>query len=220
MRDLKEVRPGFLTCVPRLWQKIYDEMQRTVQRAGYVKQKLFEWAVSVGDQVRVLRNSEQPIPLWLRTKWTLAQSLVVNKVKAALGLDRAIMLGSGAGPLSPTVARFFGCLDLDIFEVYGSSETTGICSGNIPGKVRPGTVGVPLLGVHLRLGANGEVLVSGPNVAMGYYGDERATADAFRNGWLQFSVFVYIFIISFLYSLAVKSALEMWVNGIKMDGER
>jgi long-chain acyl-CoA synthetase len=105
-------------------------------------------------------------------------------VRAALGLDRARVVASGAAPIAPEVLRFFLALGLEICEVYGLSETTGATTCNRPGQARFGTVGTALPGVEVRLAGDGEILVRGDTVFTGYHRDPAATAAVLQDGWL------------------------------------
>src|SRR4029450_12203345 len=106
-----------------------------------------------------------------------ADRLIYSKLKPAIGLGRARLCVSGAPPIDPEVIEFFGGLDLPIHEVYGQSEDCGPTSFNLPGKTKLGTVGQPVPGVEVRIARDGESLVRGPNVFLGYYKDPAATAE-------------------------------------------
>jgi long-chain acyl-CoA synthetase len=109
---------------------------------------------------------------------------VLKKLKAALGLDRARSLLSGAAPIAPDVLAFFASIDLPVREIYGQSEDTGPTSCNLPGQTRTGSVGPALPGLEVKIDEDGEILIRGPNVFMGYYKEPEATAEALKDGWL------------------------------------
>jgi long-chain acyl-CoA synthetase len=109
---------------------------------------------------------------------------VISKIKQAIGFDRVTEMFSGAAPIAPDVLAFFASIDLPIQEIYGQSEDTGPTSCNLKGKTKLGTVGPPIPGLECRLADDGEILVRGPNVFMGYYKEPEATAEALRDGWL------------------------------------
>lgn len=102
----------------------------------------------------------------------------------AVGLSRARWAVVGAAPISPDVLRFFAGLGLTIWEVYGQSEDSGPTSCNVPGKVKLGSAGPPFPGVEVAIAEDGEVLVRGPNVFLGYYKDQAATEATLKDGWL------------------------------------
>jgi long-chain acyl-CoA synthetase len=117
-------------------------------------------------------------------QYQLADKLLLSKLKPALGLGRARICVSGAAPISRDVIEFFASLDIVIHEVYGQSEDTGPTSFNMPGATRFGTVGPALPGVEVKIAADGEILVKGPNVFLGYFKEPEATREALVDGWL------------------------------------
>jgi long-chain acyl-CoA synthetase len=141
------------------------------------------WAIATGERVADLRQAGRPVPARLAAGHALADRLVLSRVRAALGFDRARVLASGAAPIAPEVLRFFLALGLEICEVYGLSETTGATTFNRPGHARFGTVGTALPGVEVRLAEDGEILVRGATVFAGYHRDPAATAEVMRDGW-------------------------------------
>ena len=114
----------------------------------------------------------------------LADRLVFSKLRPAIGLGKARVCVSGAAPIAKEVLEFMASLGVVILEVYGQSEDTGPTSFNRPGKTRFGTVGPVIPGVEVKIAADGEILVKGPNVFLGYYKEAEATAEALVDGWL------------------------------------
>jgi long-subunit acyl-CoA synthetase (AMP-forming) len=115
----------------------------------------------------------------------IADPVVLRGMRRRVGLDRARFVLSGGAPLAGAVLEFFRDLGVPLYEVWGMSETAGVAIANPPGRVRPGTVGVPVPGVDARLAEDGELLVRGPLVADGYRADPVRTAEAFGpDGWL------------------------------------
>ena len=117
-------------------------------------------------------------------KYGIANRLIFSKVKPAVGLGRAKFCVTGAAPISGEILEFFSGLDVVVQEVYGQSEDTGPTSFNLPGKTRFGTVGPAVPGVEVKIAEDGEILVKGRNVFLGYYRDEAATAETLTDGWL------------------------------------
>jgi len=110
---------------------------------------------------------------------------VHDKVKAALGFDRARLLISGAAPIAPDKLRFFTGLDLVVRELYGQSEACGPSTLSLEGQTRLGSVGKALPGTEIRIDEDGEVLIRGPHIFQGYGGQPEATREALDNGWLR-----------------------------------
>ena len=184
IRDgLTSIRPTVLMSVPRLFEKLYIEVQRVVSQKPRPIQKLFRDALSVGKQVFDLRNAGKPLPLDLQLKYKLA-SRIINKVRKQAGLDRCRVAFAGGGPTSRELCYFFQSLGIDIYQGYGLTETSPICNVNIPGKNKLGTVGPPIPGVEVRIDEGGEILLRGPNIMKGYYNDPDSTAEAIdKEGW-------------------------------------
>ena len=101
-----------------------------------------------------------------------------------MGLDREHFLGSAAAPLPAAVSRFFGAMGMDIFELFGQTESTGVCTATIPGKTVPGAVGAALPGVEVAIAEDGEIVARGDNVFAGYFKDEAITNETLKDGWL------------------------------------
>ena len=182
--NLKDARPTVFFGVPRIWEKFHAALAAKLGALTGAKQKLVAWARSVCAEVNALRDRGAAVPRLLDVQYRLAQRLVIGKLKAALGLDRARVLISGAAPIAPDVLAFFASLDLPVQEIYGQSEDCGPTSFNLPGKTRLGSVGPPFPGIEVKLAEDGEILVRGPNVFMGYFKEPAATAEVLIEGWL------------------------------------
>jgi long-chain acyl-CoA synthetase len=120
----------------------------------------------------------------LAAQYRLADRLVFSKVKPLLGFSRVRVAVSGAAPIAKDVLEFFGGLDITIYEVYGQSEGSGPTTINRRGATRFGATGQVWPGSEVKLAGDGEILLKGPNVFMGYYKDAAATKDTLVDGWL------------------------------------
>ncbi len=182
--NLKEAQPTFFFGVPRIWEKFQSGIASKLEQAPPARRLVATTAMRIGKAVSARRNQgRMPHPL-LSAAHGLADKLVFSKIKHAVGLGRARYCVSGAAPIAPAVLEFFAGLDLVVHEVYGQSEDTGPTSITRPGNNRVGTVGPPIPGVQVRFGDDGEILVRGPNVFMGYFRDPAATAETLVDGWL------------------------------------
>jgi long-chain acyl-CoA synthetase len=182
--NIKEARPTAFFGVPRIWEKFHAALAAKLGELTGAKKLLLEWSRRVCGQVNGHRDRGEPIPRLLELQYKLANGLVIGKLKAALGFDRVRELFSGAAPIAPDVLAFFSSIDLPIHEIYGQSEDCGPTSCNLVGRTRLGTVGPPIPGVEVKLGDDGEILIRGPNVFLGYYKEPEATAEALKDGWL------------------------------------
>jgi len=182
--NIKESRPTVFFGVPRIWEKFHAVLAAKLGEVTGVKKRLVDWARGVCSEVNAHRDRSEPLPRMLEMQYRLANRLVITKLKTALGFDRANTLISGAAPIAPDVIAFFASLDLPIREIYGQSEDTGPTSYNLPGKTKIGSVGPPLPGLECKIAEDGEILVRGPNVFLGYYKEPEATAESLKDGWL------------------------------------
>ncbi len=183
--NLKDARPTAFFGVPRIWEKFHAGLAAKLSQATGVKKRLVDWARGVCTQVNTHRDRGEAIPRVLDLQYRLATRLVIGKVKAALGFDRAQRLYSGAAPIAPDVLAFMSSLDLPILEIYGQSEDSGPTSCNLVGRTKLGSVGVALPGLEVKIADDGEICIRGPNVFLGYYKEPEATAETLHDGWLR-----------------------------------
>src|SRR5699024_7867441 len=179
-----------LTSVPRLFEKVYAMVWDEINSGSAIKKKVFNWALSVGEERydlylnaridQIIKQTAMPRDLY--RKWKRADRLVFQKVKEKLG-GRLRGMVSGGGTLNPEVARFFWALDLPILEGYGLTETSPVITTNPMMRAKTGTVGKVLPNLDVKIADDGEVLVKGPSVMQGYYNNPEATAEAFDGDW-------------------------------------
>jgi long-chain acyl-CoA synthetase len=130
---LREVRPTHFFGVPRVWETMAVLVRRRIDVSPAPRRALTRWAIRTGRRVSDLAEQGATIPATLRRRHRLADRLVLSKLRTALGFDDARILASGAAPIDPEVLRFFASIGLNICEVYGQSENTGVTSINRPG---------------------------------------------------------------------------------------
>ena len=182
--NLREVQPTTIFGVPRIWEKMHDAVSVRLAEATGHKQALVSWARRIASEVNALRNRGQAPGLPLMLQYRLADRLVLSKIKKALGLSRARMCACGAAPIAKEVLELFASLDVVIHEIYGQSEDSGPTTFNHAGKTKFGTAGSPIRGIEVAIAEDGEIIVRGKNVFMGYYKDEEATRATLVDGWL------------------------------------
>ena len=183
-RDLLEVRPHIIISVPRLYEKMYGKILGMAMGAGFPKRDLFFWARRVAVQVARLQVAGRKLPAGLAFKKRLADGLVFRKLRARLGGSMRFMVSGGA-PLSVKINEFFNGAGLMICEGYGLTETSPVLSCNSPGRMRFGSVGLPVADTEIRIADDGEILARGPQIMEGYYNRPDATAEMIdAEGWL------------------------------------
>jgi long-chain acyl-CoA synthetase len=184
LKDLAEVKPTVFCCVPRVLELVYRRVLGEREKANFAKQKLLDWALSLGKAVGTARINAQAIPLQQRLQLQLIDRLVFQKLRQTLG-GRIRFLISGGAPLSPEIACFFFGVGITVYEGYGLTEAAPTISCNIPGKTRLGTVGPAFPQVEVKIDTDGEICARGPSIMQGYYKrpeDTAASLDA--DGWL------------------------------------
>jgi long-chain acyl-CoA synthetase len=181
--NMQEVRPSIMCSVPRLYEKMFARVNEKVASDPPLRQRIFRWAIGVGQRTfahTVARTEPGPL---LKLRFALADRLVFSKIKARTG-GRLRLFISGGAPLAREIAEFFGAAGMLVCEGYGLTETSPVISANYPGRVKPGTVGLPLEHVEVRIAEDGEILTRGPHVMKGYYRKPEATAEAIdKDGW-------------------------------------
>ncbi|MCO1656347.1 AMP-dependent synthetase/ligase [Pseudonocardia humida] len=182
--DLVETRPGFVPAAPRVYEKLRAGVLRRIEGSPGPRRALAVWALGVGEEVAATRLEGGTPSVSARLRWAVADRLVLARIRAGLGLDRAGALLSGSAPLQPSVLLFLYALGLQVYEAYGLTETCPGLTANRPGRVRLGTVGQALPGVELRIAADGEILARGRNITAGYHNREEETRAAIdADGW-------------------------------------
>ena len=189
--NMVEVRPTIMVSVPRLFEKIYHRIFENAHQMSAVKRVLFHWAVGVGKKyVEATYINKQP-STQLNLKYAVADRLVFSKIRARFGGNMKLFCSGGA-PLDRTINEFFWVIGIPIFEGYGLTETSPALSFNNFEHIRFGSVGVPLENTEFKIEEDGEILVKGPQVMLGYYNDPKTTAETIHDGWLKTGDIGYI----------------------------
>lgn len=179
--NIREVKPEVFSAVPRLIEKVFDRIMAKGEELKGMKRTLFFWAVKLAESYDFEGKS-----YWYQFQLFIARKLIFSKWIAALGGNvRAIASGSAA--LQPRLARIFFAAQIPILEGYGLTETSPVVSVNcLKNGVKFGTVGLLIAGVRVKIADDGEILVKGPNVMLGYYNNQTATDEVMdEEGWFK-----------------------------------
>ncbi len=180
--DLVAVRPTVLIAVPRIFERMHGRIMAGLDGKPSLVRGLFYLAIRAGWQ-RFLHRQGRGAWRPLSLLWPLLKLIVADRILARLG-GRVRLAISGGAPLAPPLARVFIGLGLNLLQGYGLTETSPVVSVNTREDNLPATVGRPLPGVEVKVAANDELLVRGPNVTSGYWRNQTATAAAIdRDGW-------------------------------------
>jgi len=183
-QDLREIGPTVMVAPPRIWEALLTDVEVKIDDSSRLKQWLYRRLVPIGQQIADMRQAGRTASLALRLAHIMADLLVLRPVRDSLGLLRARRVYTGGAPLGPEVFRWYHAIGVSLKQVYGQTESTGICVAHPDGQVHYDTVGVPLPGVEMRISDDGETLIRGPVVFQGYYKDDGATRRALDAGWL------------------------------------
>jgi long-chain acyl-CoA synthetase len=177
--NIREVHPHIFSAVPRLIEKVFDKIMAKGDELTGIKRKLFFWAVSLAEEYELEGKGA-----WYKFKLGIANKLIFSKWREALG-GNVNAIASGAAALQPRLARIFMAAGVPIMEGYGLTETSPVVSVNcMINGVKFGSVGTVIDQVEVKIAEDGEILVKGPNVMMGYYNQPEKTKEVLSDdGW-------------------------------------
>jgi long-chain acyl-CoA synthetase len=182
--NVREVAPAVFFAVPRIWEKFYSGVALRMRDATLPGKLAYQWAISVGMAVAECRVRGKTPSLPLRLLYRAADFLVLDNLKRSMGLHRARGAATGAAPIAPELIKWFMALGIDMREVYGQTENCGLATAMPPQKIKLGTVGVGRPGTEVKISPQGEILLKGPHVFLGYYKNAQKTAETIVDGWL------------------------------------
>jgi long-chain acyl-CoA synthetase len=175
--ELKLAAPDYFLNVPTLLERVRQKIEEAVrQRGGFAARTFSRAQRAYANRQRVQATFADSA--WLR----LAGSLMFPEIRESIGTNLKALI-CGSAPLSSETQQFFMMLGIPVLQAYGLTETTAICTLDVPGHVEPGRVGPAIPGIEMSLAENGEILVRGPNVFPGYWQRPEATAKALEGGW-------------------------------------
>ncbi len=184
IQNMQEIKPSVMVSVPVVYEKTYANIVGKVERGSTIHKKIFHWAVDISNRFIDYKFKGDSVPLPLRLKYAVCDSLVYSKMREKLG-GRIKYFISGGAPLSPEIGRFFHGIGINIVEGYGLTEASPILALNEPDSIKYGTVGKPLKNSTIKTAPDGEILVKGPMIMKGYYNKPAMTAEVIdKEGWL------------------------------------
>jgi long-chain acyl-CoA synthetase len=175
--DIREVKPTIVLSVPRMYEKMYQRIMQTVREQRGFRRWIFEWGIGVGRQAADGGRRSG-------VRYALADRLVLAPLRERLTGGRLRFFLSGGAPLAAEVEQFFWAAGIKILQGWGMTETTSGATSNTEQEHRYGTVGRALPGYDLKIAEDGEIMVQGPGVMLGYFRNEKATEEVLSDGWL------------------------------------
>ena len=180
-QSMKETHPTCMSSVPRFWEKVYMGVLEQIEKASAPKRKLFQHALSVGKKHNIdyLSKGKRP-PLALHLEYEMLNRTVFSLVRKELGLENAHFFPTAGATVNPKVEEFVHAIGINMIVGYGLTESLATVSCNHLGEpYTVGGVGIPIEGIDIKISDEGEVLLKGPTITIGYYNRDDLTKAAF-----------------------------------------
>jgi len=185
-RDLRELGPTAVLAPPRIWENMLTGMQIRAGDATPLKRRVYQYFRGLAERAQLLAEDRKPIPLGMKLGLALGELLVYGPVRDQLGLRRARWAYTGGAPLGPDAYRFFRSFGVNLKQIYGSTELSGLAALQPDGHADPNTVGPICGGMQVKIADSGEVLIKSEGVFKGYYKQPEATRDTITDdGWFK-----------------------------------
>jgi long-chain acyl-CoA synthetase len=182
--NIREIGPTIMFSPPRIWENMTSTVQVKVMDASSLKRRMYNWALPVGYAYSDAVFRKEAIPPLLRLKQKLSYALVFRALKDRLGLLRIRSASTGGAALGPDVFKFFNAMGVNLKQIYGQTEISGISCIHREGDINFDSVGKPIPETEIRLSDSGEILSRSPSVFLGYYKNPEETEKTLSDGWL------------------------------------
>ncbi|WP_416900324.1 MAG: AMP-dependent synthetase/ligase [Minwuia sp.] len=182
--NIQEIQPTTFFAVPRIWEKLFSTINIAVKDATSFQKLAYKTALGWGYAVADKKLAgEEPSGIE-KLRFRIGDFLVLRNIKTLMGLSRVDWVGTGAAPISPELIRWYMALGIEMLELYGQTENTGLATTNVPGDIKLGFVGKSVPYGETRISPEGEILLKGHHIFMGYLGQPEKTAETIVDGWL------------------------------------
>lgn len=192
MRDLREVAPVVLFAPPRTWEGIQAQIEISINDTSFIKRRIYHWLMPQAIKIEEKKLNKNKVSVKDRVTKRFADTLILRKLRDYFGLSEVLYAYTGGAALGTDVVLFFRAIGINVKQLYGQSETSGIAFVHRNGDVKLETVGKPLSGIHVDITENGEIRVKGDPVFQGYYNNEKATSEVLKEGYLYTGDYGYI----------------------------
>ncbi|RMG95143.1 MAG: long-chain fatty acid--CoA ligase [Chloroflexi bacterium] len=184
LANIREIGPHAMFSPPRIWENLVSQVLVKMEDSTRLKRACYNWAMKVGYEMADTRFRKETPSFGLKVKYFVADWLVFQHIKDHLGLRHLKRAYTGGAALGPDVFRFFHALGVNLKQIYGQTEASGISVLHRDGDVKFQTVGTPVPGTQVRIAENGEILLKSDAIFQGYFNNPEATAEALEDGWL------------------------------------
>lgn len=182
--NIREIGPQAMFSPPRIWESLVSQVLVKMEDSTPFKKRVYDWAMKIGHEMADLRFEKKEPTTMQKIKYFLADWLVFQEIKDHLGLRHIKWAYTGGAALGPDVFRFFHALGVNLKQVYGQTEASGLTVIHRDGDIKFQTVGTPMPGTEVKIAESGEILLQSAAIFKGYYNNEEATAETLKNGWL------------------------------------
>jgi len=217
-QDIRKVRPTILLAPPRMWERIYSSVCTELRKRSAASRRAFYSGLALALAAARYRRAGKPVPMRIRAPLAVADRLLFRKVRERLG-GRLQIAASGAAPLSKDLAEFYEAIGMPLIEGYGLTEG-GVAALNPIAAPMPGSIGKAMPGVEIEISADHELLIKGPCLFSGYWGDPATTAEVLRDGWLHTGDLGYVDANGYFYITGRKKELIVSSTGKKIHPSR
>ncbi len=185
MEDLQEIGPHFMFGAPRIYETLQSQIWLKIDESYWLNRSFYKYFMRIGERAALYRMSGEKMPFGLRIQAWLGKTLVFLPLINQIGMMRLRRAYSGGAALGPDLFTFYHALGVNLKQIYGQTEITGIAYMHRDGDVRPDTVGIPLSETECKISEEGEILSRSPSVTPGYYKMPRETEELLAGGWLR-----------------------------------
>jgi len=183
--NIREIGPQVMFSPPRIWENMVSQVQVKIEDSSKIKKFFYNWAMPIGYEMADTRFKKQSPGFSLKIKYFLANALVFSTIKDHLGLRHLKRAYTGGAALGPDVFRFYHALGVNLKQIYGQTEISGIAVVHRDGDVKFQTVGTPIPETDVQIDESGEILLKSPAVMVGYYRNDEATQESLsEDKWL------------------------------------
>ncbi len=182
--NIREIGPHVMFAPPRMYEQMTRDVQVKYLDSFWIKRKFYEFSNKIGYKAASLKFDKKSIPWHVAFLNKIAYITVQKKLKDNLGLSNIRNAYTGGAAMGPDHFKFFHALGVNLKQIYGQTEVSGISSVHRNGDIKFDTVGIPLPGTEIKIAEDGEILTKSPSVFAGYYKNSEATVKAVKDGWL------------------------------------
>jgi long-chain acyl-CoA synthetase len=185
MEDLKEIGPHFMFGAPRIYETLQSQIWLKINESYWLNRSFYKYFMKIGEKAASYRMAGKAMPFFLRILAWFGKSLVFLPLINQIGMLRLRRAYSGGAALGPDLFTFYQALGVNLKQIYGQTEITGIAYMHRDGDVRPDTVGIPLPETECKISEEGEILSRSISVTPGYYKMPEETEELLAGGWLR-----------------------------------